>query len=260
MKTYDFLLFLSLISSPVFAGQQEEMDKAMKQYSDDARKIMKDAESALKEGSPEVEDYFRNPGEMKTPARGHPQESFFGFGKETKGSEPAVDPAKSCHSCRSQSVESLGKPSDKPEKTDLSAQKDKIGYKNSGRKDHSPKTSSAFREPSSSGQLIVFVSLGMPDTPLKQLAAEAEKTKARLVIRGLLDNSFKTTINRLHELKIPVEIDPTLFDLFEVKRVPTFVRCTMTPEGAVKEGHDRLSGNIFMRDALEKFRKFGELT
>lgn len=255
MKIYDFLLVLSLISSPVFADVPKEMDKAMKRYGDDARKIMEEAEGALKEGITEVEDYFRNPGEMKTPARGHPQESFFGFGKKTKGSEPVVDPAKSCHSCRSQSVASLGKPSRKEKKIDLSAQKNKNASGVAGNKAVSTLTPS-----SSSGQLIVFVSLGMPDTPLKQLAAEAEKTKARLVIRGLLDNSFKTTINRLHELKIPVEIDPTLFDLFEVKRVPTFVRCTMTPEGAVKEGHDRLSGNIFMRDALEKFRKFGELT
>lgn len=222
----------------------------MKQYSDDARKIMKDAESALKEGIPEVEDYFKNPGEMKSP-----QESFFGFGEKRTTPESVVDLAKSCHSCRSQSVASLGKPSRKEKKIDLSAQKNKNASGVAGNKAVSTLTPS-----SSSGQLIVFVSLGMSDTSLKQLAAEAEKTKARLVIRGLLDNSFKTTINRLHELKIPVEIDPTLFDLFEVKRVPTFVRCTMAPAGAVKEGHDRLSGNIFIRDALEKFRKFGELT
>jgi len=255
MKKLTFLLFLSLISSPVFAGQQEEMDKAMKQYGDDARKIMDNAHEALKEGIPEVEDYFRNPGEMKTPARGHPQESFFGFGEKRTLPEPVVDPAKSCQSCRSQSVESLGKASDKERKIDLSTQKNKNA---SGVARN--KAVSTLMPSSSSEQLIVFVSLGMPDNSLKQLAAEAEKTKARLVIRGLLDNSFKTTINRLHELKIPVEIDPTLFDLFEVKRVPTFVRCTMTPAGAVKEGHDRLSGNIFIRDALEKFRKFGEMT
>ena len=104
----------------------------------------------------------------------------------------------------------------------------------------------------------MFVSLGMPDNSLKQLAIEAEKTKARLVIRGLLDNSFKTTMTRLQELKIPVEIDPTLFELFEVERVPTFVQCRVTTEGAVKAGHDRISGNIFISDAIEKFDRFGE--
>ena len=260
MKKLNFLWMVALgISSPVFAGVPEEMNKAMKQYGDDARKIMEEAEGALKEGIPYVEDYFRNPGEIKTPARGYPQESFFGFGEKRTPPEPVVDPAKRCQSCRSQSVESLGKASDKPEKTDLSPQKDKNSHGNPGKKDNAAKTSFAFRTPSSR-ELIVFVSLGMPDAALKQLALEAEKTKARLVIRGLIDNSFKTTMTRLQELKIPVEIDPTLFDLFEVKRVPTFIRCKMSPEGAVKENHDRLTGNIFIRDALEKFKQWGELT
>ena len=112
----------------------------------------------------------------------------------------------------------------------------------------------------SSTEVLVFVSLAMPESSLKQLAMEAEKTKARLVIRGLLENSFKTTLTRRQELKIPGEIDPTLFELFDVSRVPTFVRCRMTAEGAVKAGHDRLTGNIFLRDALEKFETLGELT
>ena len=256
MKKLNFLWMVALgISFPVFAGVPEEMNKALKQYGDDARKIMEEAEGALKEGIPDVEDYFRNPGEMKPPARRHPQESFFGFGEKRTPPEPVIDPAKRCQSCRSQSVESLGKASDKPEKTDLSVQKDKDASRVARHNAVSTLTPS-----SSSKELIVFVSLGMPDAALKQLALEAEKTKTRLVIRGLLGNSFKSTLNRLQTLKIPVEIDPTLFDLFEVKRVPTFVRCKMTHEGAVKEGYDRISGNIFIRDALEKFEKLGELT
>ena len=231
MKIYDFLLVLSLISSPVFAGQQEEIDKAMKMYGDEARTIMNDADDALKKGIPEVEDYFNNPGEIKKP-----QESFFGFGQK-RVPEPSIDPSKSCGNCRSQSVEFLGKPSKR-------------------KKASSQRVSSLM--PSSSKEVIVFVSLGMPDNSLKQLAIEAEKIKVRLVIRGLLDNNFKTTMTRLQELKIPVEIDPTLFELFEVERVPTFVRCRVTPEGAVKAGHDRISGNIFISDAIEKFDRFGE--
>lgn len=225
-KPYLAFAFSLLLTSSAFAGQQEEIDKAMKMYGDEARTIMNDADDALKKGVPEVEDYFNNPGEVKKP-----QESFFGFGQR-RVPEPSIDPSKSCGNCTSQSVEFLGRPSEKKKTVSQGV--------------------------SSSKEIIVFVSLGMPDNSLKQLAIEAEKTKVRLVIRGLLHNSFKTTMTRLQELKIPVEIDPTLFELFEVERVPTFIRCKLTPEGAVKEGHDRLTGNIFLRDAIEKFDRFGE--
>jgi type-F conjugative transfer system pilin assembly protein TrbC len=230
-KTCLALTFSLLLASSAFEGQQEEIDKAMKMYGDEARTIMNNAEDALKKGIPEVEDYFNNPGEIKKP-----QESFFGFGQK-RVPEPSIDPSKSCGNCGSQSIEFLGKPSEK-------------------KKTVSQEISALM--PSSSKEVIVFVSLGMPSNSLKQLAIEAEKTKTRLVIRGLLDNNFKTTMTRLQELKIPVEIDPTLFELFEVERVPTFIRCKMTPEGAVKAGHDRISGNIFISDAIEKFDRFGE--
>lgn len=250
MKKLNFLLVATLgLSSPVLAGQQEEIDKAMKLYGEETRKIMDDAQGALKEGIPEVEEYFNNPGEMKTPA-----ESFFGFGEKRIPPEPVIDPAKRCQSCRSQSVESLGKAFRTEGKIALSSQKDKKAPGMAGGRAVSALT------PSSSKEVIVFVSLGMPNTILKQLAYEAEKTNVRLVIRGLLENSFQKTMIRLQELKISVEIDPTLFELFQVERVPTFVRCKASPEGALKEGHDRLEGAIFLRDALEKFERFGELT
>ena len=233
-KTCLALTFSLLLTSSSFAGQQDEIDKAMKMYGDEARTIMNDAEDALKKGIPEVEDYFNNPGEIKKP-----QESFFGFGEKQTFSEPSVDPSKSCGNCKSQSVEFLGK--------------------SSKRKKASSQGVSSLTPVSSSKEVIVFISLRMPSNSLKQLAIEAEKTKVRLVIRGLLDNNFKTTMTRLQELKIPVEIDPTLFELFEVERVPTFVRCRVTPEGAVKAGHDRISGNIFISDAIEKFDRFGEM-
>jgi type-F conjugative transfer system pilin assembly protein TrbC len=244
-KTCFALTFFLLLTTSSFAGQQEEMDKAMKMYGDEARTLMNEAEDALKEGIPEVEDYFNHPGEIKkTP------ESFFGFGQK-RVPEPVFNPSKSCSSCQAQSLESLGQASGRKETAGRPQRSSKAGSKVSA---------SALTSPPFTKEVLVFVSLGMPESSLKQLAMEAEQSKARLVIRGLLENSFKTTLTRLQELKIPVEIDPTLFELFDVTRVPTFVRCRMTAEGAVKAGHDRLTGNIFLRDALEKFETFGELT
>ena len=233
MNTRTFLssalsLFLAFSA---YAGQQEEIEKALSLYGDETRKIMGDTEAALAKGIPEVEDYFKNPGTSPKP-----QGSFFGF-RETQNSPPPSPPSKSCQTCRVHSVEDLGKPSREEEKP-------------------SPQRGSALKPSSKEG--IVFVSLGLPDAVLQQLALEAAQNKSRLVIRGLLNNSFKETQARLEALKISVEIDPTLFDLFEVKRVPTFVRCKKSAQGFLKEGHDRLEGNVPLSYALEKFREKGE--
>ena len=56
-KPYLAFAFSLLLTSSAFAGQQEEIDKAMKMYGDEARTIMNNAEDALKKGIPEVEDY-----------------------------------------------------------------------------------------------------------------------------------------------------------------------------------------------------------
>ncbi|GAO98998.1 type-F conjugative transfer system pilin assembly protein [Caedimonas varicaedens] len=260
LKSYLTFAFFLLLTSSVFPGQQEEMDKAMKLYGDDARTLMDKADDALTEGIPEVEDYFNHPGEIKKPV-----ESFFGFG-ERRIPEPVLNASKSCGSCRMRSLRTLAQ-----DRKDKNASYGKSATKDASVQEQKimkslPSRTSALTSPTVSKELLVFVSLGMPEASLKQLAMEAEKTtegqrklKARLVIRGLLDNSFKTTLTRLQELKISVDIDPTLFDLFEVERVPTFIRCRVTSEGAIKEGHDRLAGNIFLRDAREKLTRQGEL-
>ena len=55
-KTCLVLTFSLLFTASAFAGQQEEIDKAMKMYGDEARTIMNNADDALKKGIPEVED------------------------------------------------------------------------------------------------------------------------------------------------------------------------------------------------------------
>ncbi len=103
--------------------------------------------------------------------------------------------------------------------------------------------------------LLIFVSFSMPQNLLKNYDDIARKLGAKLVIRGLKDNSFKETIQYLKNVKtsgIMVDIDPTSFERFNVNLVPSFV---------LSDGHsyDKLVGSVSIVYALEKFANNGEL-
>lgn len=77
--------------------------------------------------------------------------------------------------------------------------------------------------PKNKDQLLVFVSFSMPEVSLKRLANDAEKHNAVLVMRGLYEDSFVKTANKLKDLEIGVDINPELFEVHQVTAVPTFV-------------------------------------
>ena len=95
--------------------------------------------------------------------------------------------------------------------------------------------------------LSVLVSLEMPETSLKELFVQLKKVGGRLVVRGLVEDSFSKTKTRLEQLGIEVDIDPEIFERFEVKAVPFFVfekgKKTQT-----------LRGNVTVAFALEKLK------
>ena len=112
--------------------------------------------------------------------------------------------------------------------------------------------------------VMVFVSLSMPDTTLKQLLRQSERLGVPLVIRGVLPEGFLTTVKRIESLirskdKAPIQsgfsISPDWFKRFDINRVPAFV--------SVKPGHclpkqpceetdfDILYGNISLYQALD---------
>jgi len=76
-------------------------------------------------------------------------------------------------------------------------------------------------------QLLVFVSLAMPEGALRKLIEQAERTRAVLVLRGLKDGSMVKTALAVRQLlgerKAALQIDPQGFDRFGVNQVPTFV-------------------------------------
>lgn len=74
---------------------------------------------------------------------------------------------------------------------------------------------------------LILVSFSMPDADLRELARQAARIGAPLILRGLVDGSLPATQKRLSKFgDIPgasFQVDPTLFRRFKVSTVPTFV-------------------------------------
>ena len=96
-------------------------------------------------------------------------------------------------------------------------------------------------------ELMIFVSMSLPVTSLKQLFAQASKNNVRLIMRGLVNNSFKDTQRKIQELGIIVDIDPTLFDKYQITQVPTFVK-----------GQHKLMGNVSLAYAKQHLQEEGK--
>lgn len=115
---------------------------------------------------------------------------------------------------------------------------------------------------------LIFVSFSLPEDSLRSLMAEAGRTGSPLVLRGLVDNSMQRTAARLGELlgtkndreasaeSTPsLAIDPTLFERFDVDKVPAFIlpRDTIapcTPEGCPVPEHLKVAGDVSLAYAL----------
>jgi conjugal transfer pilus assembly protein TrbC len=73
-------------------------------------------------------------------------------------------------------------------------------------------------------ELYIFVSHSMNDKALQAYYKEAQSLRAKLVVRGLIDDSFLETKAKLDDLSISYDIDPNLFEKYDVQVVPTIVR------------------------------------
>jgi conjugal transfer pilus assembly protein TrbC len=117
------------------------------------------------------------------------------------------------------------------------------------------------------GGLSVFVSLSMPRGSLELLVAEAERTGATLVLRGMVDRSISKTMFAVQKLigprRVAWAIDPDAFARFQVESVPVFV---LTRPGARFEGcggeacfpqddYVRLAGDVSIAYALDAIER-----
>jgi conjugal transfer pilus assembly protein TrbC len=115
-------------------------------------------------------------------------------------------------------------------------------------------------------QFIVFASLSMPPESLKPLIRDVSKAGGAIVFRGFPGNSMKAfqqglakVLDQGQETKA-IGIDPRLFRAFNVTSVPAFVVVTSDFDlcdgfecKTVPPPHDRMSGNVTVRYALESF-------
>lgn len=114
--------------------------------------------------------------------------------------------------------------------------------------------------------LLVFVSLGMPEQALYALAEQTAKARGSLVLRGFYGNRLSETLKILRpiveETGVNFLIDPTLYRLFSVVKVPEIIVVTepLSPCDAAKKvcdrrlpTHDRMRGNVTLYYALEQF-------
>lgn len=96
--------------------------------------------------------------------------------------------------------------------------------------------------------IYVFVSFTMNDEALKAYYIDANKIGATLVMRGLIDDSFTVTKAKLDELGIAYDINPELFDKYNVRQVPTIVEDKID---SIKQ----ITGHIPLIEALRIFNE-----
>ncbi len=112
--------------------------------------------------------------------------------------------------------------------------------------------------------VYVFASFSMPKASMRSLIEQGELAGVPIVLRGLVNNSMEDTMQAVHSLYIEGErqesgavIDPTLFERFGVKQVPTVV-VAETAAGACSvetcrtPAHVKIAGDVPLRYSLDR--------
>lgn len=112
---------------------------------------------------------------------------------------------------------------------------------------------------------VEFVSFSMPKRLLIQILRDAKIHHSPVVLRGLINNSFKTTaqtffnLAKQHKGLGGIEIDPLWFRLFHIKQVPAFVEVTQPSLCSVHFCPSRayyvVYGNIHIAQALAQITR-----
>lgn len=89
---------------------------------------------------------------------------------------------------------------------------------------------------------------------------DAHKIGALVVTRGLINNSFKETLQAFAKLtggntSVGIQIDPELFRAYGIDQVPTAV----VTQNSASESFDVIQGNTTMRYALQMLFEKGEI-
>lgn len=117
--------------------------------------------------------------------------------------------------------------------------------------------------------LMVFVSLSMPDQMLEQYAVQAKRFGAVLMMRGFVNDKLsdtKAALLRVNRAGAKWEISPEPFTQFKIDKVPAIVMATaesgsITEEGCARpETYTTIFGDMSILDALDKMALRGQKT
>ncbi|NNA16323.1 type-F conjugative transfer system pilin assembly protein TrbC [Pseudomonas lundensis] len=120
------------------------------------------------------------------------------------------------------------------------------------------------RAADSGPHLLVFISLSMPRPSLQRLFAQAERARAVLVLRGLVNGSWRDTGAALQPLveryRVALQIDPQAFDRYGIEAVPSVVlrkRQAACDGGTCPEAAAfvRVSGDVSLDYALAALQR-----
>lgn len=99
-------------------------------------------------------------------------------------------------------------------------------------------------------QIIVFVSFSMPKESIKTLFKDAEMYKnVRFVLRGFVNDSMEETVKKVQDDEGVLDIDPDIFEKYQIEQVPTF----LWVKGDQNLG--KISGNITLTYAQQIFKE-----
>ena len=122
---------------------------------------------------------------------------------------------------------------------------------------------------SASAQILLFTSLSVPAASWREWARDAERTGAPLVLRGVGEGGLRAMVTaiggRLGDHDAGVTIDPRLFRLFRIERVPAVIVVPGGVPPCASRGcgddapppYDLVTGNIGLVAALEAVAEEG---
>ncbi|MCY4501196.1 MAG: type-F conjugative transfer system pilin assembly protein TrbC [Alphaproteobacteria bacterium] len=120
-------------------------------------------------------------------------------------------------------------------------------------------------------EILIFTSLSVPAASWRQWARDAARSGAPLVLRGVVEGGLPETAKRIGDrlggAQAGIAIDPRLFRLFGVVRVPTVVVVPGGVPACQSRGcaedpappHDLVTGNIGLAAALETLAGEGDV-
>lgn len=111
--------------------------------------------------------------------------------------------------------------------------------------------------PNDDFNFYILMTFELPDSLWLEYSLDLERIKGAFVVRGLPQDSFVEFAKKVRDLRkigvhAPIQINPMLFDQYEVFNAPTII----LEEGKL---YDKISGPVSVHYALEKFSNEGDV-